>query len=132
MFYFMTGCSVDLEALHFVDGRNAYKGGAVSTIEAGNVAMTNVSFTGCESEGVRAASTHGHPAPTPSIHALATQKGNDGARGVILLGRPDPTLTPFCVGALFRSVALCTSLTAATSRWFTSPSARLYLVVLCT
>ena len=67
----------------------------MSTIEAGNVAMTNVSFTGCESEGVRAASTHGHPAPTPSIHALATQKGNDGARGVILLGRPDPTLTPF-------------------------------------
>ena len=49
MFYISSGCSLYLEALHFVDGRGEY-GGAVRAFGAGHVATKDVSFTGCEAE----------------------------------------------------------------------------------
>ena len=52
MFYISGGCSLYLEALHFVDGVGAY-GGAVRAYGAGDIAMKDVSFTGCEASEVR-------------------------------------------------------------------------------
>ena len=52
MFSISSGCSLYLEALHFVDGRGAY-GGAVFAHGAGDIAMKDVSFTGCEASQVR-------------------------------------------------------------------------------
>ena len=52
MFYISGGCSLYLEALHFVDGRAGY-GGAVYAYGAGDIAMKDVSFTGCEASEVR-------------------------------------------------------------------------------
>ncbi|EOD36171.1 hypothetical protein EMIHUDRAFT_226764 [Emiliania huxleyi CCMP1516] len=49
MFYIKQGCSLYLEALHFVDGRGVY-GGAVEARNAGDIAMKDVSFTGCEAD----------------------------------------------------------------------------------
>ena len=67
MFYISGGCSLYLEALHFVDGRAGY-GGAVYAYGAGDIAMKDVSFTGCEASEVsrpslpRTARTH-KPSP---------------------------------------------------------------------
>jgi len=47
MFYLSSGCSLYLEALHFVDGVGDY-GGAVRASGAGDIATKDVSFTGCE------------------------------------------------------------------------------------
>uniref|UniRef100_A0A0D3IP50 Right handed beta helix domain-containing protein n=2 Tax=Emiliania huxleyi TaxID=2903 RepID=A0A0D3IP50_EMIH1 len=47
MFSISSGCSLYLEALHFVDGRGD-RGGAVRAYGAGDLAMKDVSFTGCE------------------------------------------------------------------------------------
>jgi len=47
MFSITGGCSLYLEALHFVDGFGEY-GGAVHADGAGDIAMRDVSFTGCE------------------------------------------------------------------------------------
>ncbi|EOD32290.1 hypothetical protein EMIHUDRAFT_231037 [Emiliania huxleyi CCMP1516] len=47
MFSIFGGCSLYLEALHFVDGVGDY-GGAVLALGAGDIAMKGVSFTGCE------------------------------------------------------------------------------------
>ena len=52
MFYISSGCSLYLEALHFVDGRGD-RGGAVRADGAGDIAMKDVSFTGCEATEVR-------------------------------------------------------------------------------
>ena len=52
MFYIWGGCSLYLEALHFVDGVGAY-GGAVRASGAGDIATKDVSFTGCEASSVR-------------------------------------------------------------------------------
>ena len=52
MFYISSGCSLYLEALHFVDGVGDY-GGAVFAYGAGDIAMKGVSFTGCEASQVR-------------------------------------------------------------------------------
>ncbi|EOD37990.1 hypothetical protein EMIHUDRAFT_200360 [Emiliania huxleyi CCMP1516] len=51
MFYISGGCSLYLEALHFVDGRSDDNGGAVRADGAGDIAMKDVSFTGCEASG---------------------------------------------------------------------------------
>ena len=52
MFYISSGCSLYLEALHFVDGVGDY-GGAVRASGAGDIATKDVSFTGCEASEVR-------------------------------------------------------------------------------
>ena len=52
MFYISGGCILYLEALHFVDGRGE-RGGAVLAFGAGDIAMKDVSFTGCEANQVR-------------------------------------------------------------------------------
>ncbi|EOD08755.1 hypothetical protein EMIHUDRAFT_459945, partial [Emiliania huxleyi CCMP1516] len=49
MFDISGGCSLYLEALHFVDGRGD-RGGAVRASGAGDIAMKDVSFTGCEAD----------------------------------------------------------------------------------
>ncbi|EOD17405.1 hypothetical protein EMIHUDRAFT_210090 [Emiliania huxleyi CCMP1516] len=51
MFALSSGCSLYLEVLHFVDGLSGDYGGAVRASGAGDIAMKDVSFTGCEASG---------------------------------------------------------------------------------
>ena len=51
MFAIQGGCSLTLEALHFVDGSGII-GGAVQADGAGDILMNDVSFAGCEASEV--------------------------------------------------------------------------------
>ena len=63
MFAIKDGCSLSLETLRFVDGRADYGGAVWAGLDAGDVAMNDVSFTSCEALQARA--PHGHPTPSP-------------------------------------------------------------------
>ena len=68
MFRIMGGCVLDLEALHFVDGRSRYHGGAIFAYGAGDISMRDVSFTGCEADnGARRCTPIAWSHPTLSL-----------------------------------------------------------------
>ena len=76
MFYIKKGCSLYLEALHFVDGRGVY-GGAVEARNAGDIAMKDVSFTGCEADLVRLALSPTHRLASLALASPSTREGMD-------------------------------------------------------
>ena len=95
MFYIKKGCSLYLEALHFVDGRGVY-GGAVEARNAGDIAMKDVSFKGCEADLVRLALSPTHRLASLALAIHERRNGCPLSRMPRCgwLGRPSPADAP--------------------------------------